>query len=101
MTGAGDGECSTHVLPTKGLPGTAVKVSGANFANGETVTVVYLTGLFAPKPSRVRICTATTTAGGAFCVRGQDPCKRSKAPEASTPSSPPMPSATGPEPSST
>jgi Tol biopolymer transport system component len=64
---------SLAVFPTKGLPGTAVTVRGANFANGEKVTVVYHTGLSAPKPSRVMICAATTTASGAFVCRGKIP----------------------------
>jgi hypothetical protein len=66
---------SVAVFPTKGLPGTAIKVRGANFANAETVTVVYMTGLSAPKPTRVRICTATTTASGAFVCRGKIPAR--------------------------
>ena len=64
---------SIAVSPIQGLPGTAVKVRGANFAGGETVTVVYLTGRPAPKPSQVTICTATTTAGGAFVCKGKIP----------------------------
>ena len=64
---------SVAISPVKGLPGTAVKVSGAHFANGETVTVVYLTGLSAPKPTWVKICSATTTATGAFVCKGKIP----------------------------
>jgi hypothetical protein len=66
---------SIAVSPAKGLPGTAVKVRGANFAGGEAVTVVYLTGLSAPRPSQVTICTATTTASGAFACTGKIPVK--------------------------
>jgi hypothetical protein len=61
------------VSPIKGLPGVAVKVTGANFGNGETVTVVYLTGLSAPKPAWVKICSTITTATGAFVCKGRIP----------------------------
>lgn len=61
------------VSPVKGLPGATVKVRGAHFANGETVKVKYLTGLSAPKPTSVTICTGTTTASGAFACQGKIP----------------------------
>jgi hypothetical protein len=63
------------VSPAKGRPGKAVKVNGANFGNGESVSVAYLTGLSAPNPSQVTICTATTTATGAFVCKGKIPAK--------------------------
>ena len=66
---------SVIVSPAKGLPATAVTVKGANFASGESVTVVYLTGLSAPWPSRVRICTATATATSTFVCKGKIPTK--------------------------
>jgi hypothetical protein len=66
---------SVAVSPAKGLPGTPVKVRGANFASRETVTVAYLTGLPAPRPSRVVICTGTTTASGAFVCQGKIPTR--------------------------
>ena len=66
---------SVSLSPAKGLPATVVKVKGANFANGESVTVVYLTGLSSPRPSQVKICTATTTAAGAFVCKGKIPPK--------------------------
>jgi hypothetical protein len=64
---------SMSVSPLKGLPGTVVALKGANFANGELVTVAYLTGLSAPKPSQVTICKATTSASGAFSCKGKIP----------------------------
>jgi hypothetical protein len=66
---------SLTVSPTSGLPGIAVKVHGAHFASGESVTVVYLTGLSAPRPSQDTLCTATTTATGAFVCKGKIPAK--------------------------
>ncbi len=63
------------VSPAKGLPATAVTVKGTNFAGGESVRVVYLTGLPAPWPPQVSICTATTTATGAFACKGKIPAK--------------------------
>jgi hypothetical protein len=66
---------SVALSPTKGLPGIAVKVSGAHFASGENVTVVYVTGLTAPRPTQVAMCTATTTASGAFACKGKIPVK--------------------------
>jgi len=61
------------VSPIKGLPGATVKVTGAHFANGETVKVMYLTGLSAPKPTSVTICKGTTTTTGAFVCLGKIP----------------------------
>jgi hypothetical protein len=66
---------SVAVHPVRGLPGIAVKVTGANFAVGESVTVLYLTGLSAPAPSQVTICTATATATGSFVCKGRIPSK--------------------------
>jgi len=66
---------SLTVTPTKGRPGKAVKASGADFVGGETVTVVYLTGLPAPTPSQVTVCTATTSSTGAFVCKGPIPAK--------------------------
>ncbi len=66
---------SVIVSPTKGLPGAAVTVKGASFASGEFVTVAYLTGLPAPWPSSVRICTARATATSTFVCKGTIPTK--------------------------
>jgi len=61
------------ISPIKGLPGAAVKVTGAHFASGESVKVKYLTGLSAPKPTSVTICKGTTTVTGAFSCQGKIP----------------------------
>ncbi len=61
--------------PLKGLPGTTVKAKGAYFVGGETVIVSYLTGLSAPAPESVTICTATTAVNGAFGCKGKIPGK--------------------------
>jgi hypothetical protein len=59
--------------PTTGRPGTAVKTTGVRFASRERVTVAYRTGKSAPAPTTVTICTATTTATGAFACTGKIP----------------------------
>jgi hypothetical protein len=66
---------SVVVSPTTGLPGKAVKVKGTRFAGGESVSVVYSTGLSAPSPSQVTICTGSTTSTGAFVCKGKIPAK--------------------------
>ena len=66
---------SVTLTPSKGLPGTAVKVSGAHFLGGEKVTIVYLTGLPSPRPFEVTICSTTTKASGAFVCSGKIPYK--------------------------
>jgi hypothetical protein len=63
------------VSPARGLPQTTVKVAGTNFANSESVTVVYLTGKSSPAPAQVTICTATTKATGSFVCKGKIPPK--------------------------
>ena len=63
------------VSPAKGLPQTKVKITGANFANGESLTVDYLTGLSSPAPTQVTICTATTSTTGSFVCKGKIPAK--------------------------
>lgn len=66
---------SVTVSPTKGRPGTTVKIIGANYGADETVTVSYLTGLSSPNPPMVTICTATTRASGSFVCKGKIPPK--------------------------
>jgi hypothetical protein len=61
--------------PTSGKPSTAVKTTGVRFAKGERVTVTYRTGKSAPAPTTVTLCTATTTATGAFACTGRIPGK--------------------------
>ncbi len=63
------------VSPAKGLPATVVTIKGAHFASGESVSVVYLTGLSAPWPAEAKICTATATAYGAVKCTGKIPAK--------------------------
>ena len=66
---------SIVLTPRTGLPRASVKISGANFVAGEVVTVSYRTGLRAPKPAAVTICTATATDVGAFVCKGTIPAK--------------------------
>ncbi len=66
---------SLTVTPAKGRPGKTVKASGSNFIGGETVTVVYSTGLPAPAPSQVTVCTGATSSTGAFVCMGKIPTK--------------------------
>jgi hypothetical protein len=61
--------------PTKGPAGRAVRASGAYFASGETVNVTYLTGLAAPNPASVNICSGVATASGRFTCKGKIPSK--------------------------
>jgi hypothetical protein len=61
--------------PHKGVPGTIVRVNGARFLARERVTVAYLTGLAAPRPTEVTICATTVKAGGAFFCKGKIPGK--------------------------
>jgi len=61
------------ISPIKGVPATAVKVTGAHFAGGETVTVRYWTGLSAPKPATVKICSGVATPTGTFVCKGKIP----------------------------
>jgi hypothetical protein len=70
-----DAPATLAVTPTAGRPGKTVKASGANFLGGETVTVVYSTGLSAPAPSEVTVCTATTSSTGTFACKGKIPTK--------------------------
>ncbi len=69
------GPPSIVLTPGTGLPHTSIKISGANFAGGEVVTVSYVTRLRAPKPVKVKICSATTNASGAFICKGMIPAK--------------------------
>lgn len=72
------------LTPRTGHAGTRVRVPGANFAPGERVTVRYLTGLSAPRPAAVTICTATAKATGASRARaarsrpGQTPAAQAR-----------------------
>jgi hypothetical protein len=61
------------VAPASGLPNTSVTVSGAGFLAGETVKVSYKTGLAAPSPSAVTVCTTTAAADGTFSCSGHIP----------------------------
>jgi len=63
---------SVAISAAKGRPGKRLKVTGANFAGTETVTIAYMTGLSSPGPASVTICTATTSAG-AFTCKGRIP----------------------------
>ena len=66
---------SVRVSPSKGVPGTAIKITGANYGGGERVKVIYLTGLSSPAPAIVTICAATTQSSGAFVCYGRIPPK--------------------------
>ncbi len=64
---------SLAVSPVKGLPGTAVRITGAHFARGEIVKVRYWTGLSAPNPATVKICSGAATSTGTFVCNGTIP----------------------------
>ena len=64
---------SLGISPTSGQPGAAVTVNGAAFLSGETVSVRYNTGLSAPKPASILICSATVLGNGSFTCNGHIP----------------------------
>jgi hypothetical protein len=51
-------------------PGKAIKFSGSGFSSGETVKVTYRTGLHAPHPASVVLCSAKASASGTFSCKG-------------------------------
>jgi YVTN family beta-propeller protein len=61
------------ISPAKGTPGKAVTVSGVNFLSGEKVKVTYKTGLTAPHPKSVALCTGTAAGDGSFTCSGNIP----------------------------
>ena len=52
--------------PNSGPPGTTVDVSGGGFKPDETVKVSYKTGLSAPSPTSVTLCSTTAGSDGSF-----------------------------------
>jgi virginiamycin B lyase len=56
------------VSPSTGPVGTAVTISGGGYSPGETVNVVYKTGLAAPNPAKVTLCTTIATDGTFTCT---------------------------------
>jgi IPT/TIG domain len=56
--------------PAAIAPGAAIKFSGTGFRPAETIKVTYKTGLRAPHPSSVVLCTATASATGSFWCKG-------------------------------
>lgn len=61
---------TASVSPTSGPPGTLVRVSGRGFRPGETVRVRYVTGLAAPKPASIALCSGVATVSGTFTCKG-------------------------------
>lgn len=64
---------AASVSPASGPPRTAVGVSGSGFSPGETVKVSYATGLGAPHPTSVAVCTAQAAPDGSFFCSGKIP----------------------------
>ncbi len=64
---------SMVTAPSRGAPGALIRATGANYFNGEKVTVVYRTGK--ASPSSVTICSGTTSANGTFSCKGRIPAK--------------------------
>ena len=75
---------SVMVSPTAGPKGTRLTISGAGFTSGETVNVDYNTGLPAPSPASVVLCTSTVRSIGTFACSGTIPKKASGATGAHT-----------------
>jgi hypothetical protein len=61
------------VAPNTGAPSTTITASGTGFRAGESVKVVYQTGLAAPNPSSVLVCKGTALASGAVSCTGAVP----------------------------
>jgi alpha-tubulin suppressor-like RCC1 family protein len=66
-----------QISPNKGRPSKAVTLSGAGFQPDETVKVTYKTGLHAPKPSSVALCSAIVMSDGSFTCSGHIPASTS------------------------
>lgn len=65
---------ATLVLsPRSGVAGTSVAASGHGYSSGETVDVSYRTGLRAPNPTTVLLCSGQASANGAFSCKGTIP----------------------------
>ena len=64
---------SIATAPSRAVPGALIRATGADYFNGEKVTVVYKTGK--SSPSSVTICTAITSANGTFSCKGRIPAK--------------------------
>jgi hypothetical protein len=67
------GSTTVVISPTNGAAGTPVTVQGTGFASGETVNVTYKTGLSAPEPTKVTLCSTTVMADGTFTCGGNIP----------------------------
>ena len=61
------------VLPTSGIAGTAVTVTGHWWMPGEKVNVKYKTGLVAPAPTLLMICSVPVASDGSFSCGGHIP----------------------------
>jgi hypothetical protein len=54
-----------------------VTASGGGFSPGEKVKVTYKTGLAAPKPAKVVLCSATVSSAGTYSCNGTIPASTS------------------------
>jgi hypothetical protein len=68
---------TVRVTPNSGTPSTSVTASGGGFSPGETVKITYKTGLAAPKPAKVVLCSATVSAAGTYSCNGTIPASTS------------------------
>jgi len=64
---------NVQVSRNSGKAGTAVTASGNGFFAGEEVKISYATGLSAPNPTKVVICTATVAADTSYTCNGHIP----------------------------
>jgi hypothetical protein len=67
------GAPTLRVAPRSGAPGTNLSVSGGGFSPGEQVNVSYKTGLAAPNPAAVVICSSTVSPVGTYSCSGSIP----------------------------
>jgi hypothetical protein len=68
---------TVRVTPNSGSPLTSITASGGGFSPGETVKVIYKTGLVAPKAAKVILCSVTVSDVGTYSCNGTIPAKTS------------------------
>jgi virginiamycin B lyase len=64
---------TVSVTPSSNHQGNPIDITGADFAPGETVKVTYKTGLAAPHPASVVLCTAMAASDGTFACTATVP----------------------------
>jgi hypothetical protein len=68
---------TVRVTPNSGSPSTSITASGGGFSPGEMVKVTYKTGLAAPNPKKVVLCSVTVSDAGTYSCTGTIPASTS------------------------